>query len=172
MVSESKWEEGEHKLGSWNVLTQMAVSGHSSQTPEKLLFYCVKEVEVNYTTFCYIQSDPHLYLKLPGNMQSADCRHSDLGYILLHSVMFLVQSFQEYPRRVYHLLGSNIATDTTKIPPLPGLISQRMVNSSHLLSAYYVSGATWIDSFTSYSYRVQKLLLSFLLKGEETKAQS
>lgn len=54
----------------------MAVSGHSSQIPKKLLFHCVKEVKVNYVTFCYIQSDPHLYLQLLGQGKSADCRHS------------------------------------------------------------------------------------------------
>lgn len=64
-----------NSVGSWKVLTQMAVSGHSSQTPEKLLFPCVTEAEVNCTTFSYVQTDPHLYLKLPGKKKSANCTH-------------------------------------------------------------------------------------------------
>lgn len=70
------WEQvggKRNSLGSWKVLTQMAVSDHPSQIPETLLFHCVKEVEVNYITVCCVQSDPHLDLKLSQKVQSADC---------------------------------------------------------------------------------------------------
>lgn len=165
LVSESKLEEREHKLGSWNVLTQMVVSGHSSQTPEELLFHCMKEVEVNSITFSYIQSDLHLYLKLPGNTESAGCQHLNLGYVSLHSV-FLGQSFQEHPRRVYHLLGSDIAANMITILALPRVTSQRMANSSHLLTmcqvlrgrTHLIPTTTECKSYYSHSHlKVRKL---------------
>lgn len=87
---------------------------------------------------------------------SANCRHFNLGYVLLHSEMFLEPVFQAHPLGVYHLLGSDRAANITQTLALLELAFPRMANSSHLLSAYNMPGAMWTDSFNSYNYRVGK----------------
>lgn len=87
-----------NSLGIWKVLTQMAVSVHFSQTPEKFLVRCVKEAEVNHITSCCVPADPYVHLKLPRKKKSANCRHLDSHITALSDVLGL--GTEGAPRRI------------------------------------------------------------------------
>ena len=148
----SKWEEREHKLGSWNVLTQMAVSGHSSDAWEALVSRCelnLVKIISHSATFglTHIFASNRL-----GKWKSPTATTSTYFMYYCIQKCFRGQSFQEYPLRGYHLLSSNRAANTTQIPAVLELIFQRTANSSHLLSAHNMPGAMWTDSFNSCNY--------------------